>query len=267
MSTSDFESELALRNYSQHTLESYKRYLASFQEYLGKEARKASVEDVKKYLAWLVVKKKAAPRTVALAKAALRFYFEEVLGKNLGRINLPKQGRRLPTVLTKEEVKKLIEKAGSKKSELVIKTLYSTGMRVSELCRLKAEDIEWAEGTAWVRQGKGGKDRMIILSRQLLREFKEHLPREGWLFRGRDGRMSERNVQGIIKRAAENAGIKKKVTPHTLRHSFATHLLEEGNDLRVIQELLGHSNLQTTQIYTSVSSERLKRVKNPLDNI
>ncbi|MFT4311264.1 MAG: tyrosine-type recombinase/integrase, partial [Candidatus Woesearchaeota archaeon] len=155
----------------------------------------------------------------------------------------------------------------TKKSKLIIKMLYSSGLRVSELVNLKWNDIEFDQNSGWVRSGKGSKDRLIIFSENLLEELKSFRNSSEYVFEGRNGPLTTKNIQNIVRTTAKRAKINKKVTPHTLRHSFATHLLENGTDIRIIQDLLGHSNLQTTQIYTHISSEQKKKIKNPLDNL
>ena len=198
--------------------------------------------------------------------------------KNIGearelvdKITPPKIPKKLPTVLSKEEVKKLIEVTTHEKSRLIIKLLYATGLRLSECLNLKIEDLELNEKMGWVRSGKGAKDRLFTLPDILINDIQRYTRingiTSGHLFRGRKGSMTPRNVQKIFNYAGKKAGLNKRVTPHKLRHSYATHLLEAGTDIRVIQELLGHSNLQTTQIYTRVSKEELKKVKSPLENL
>ena len=151
------------------------------------------------------------------------------------------------------------------------RSLRSSGLRLSEALNLKVSDLELEENIGWVRQGKGGKDRMFILSEALTKELKKYIAKQkvkGYLFPNRLGKqLTPNNIQKIVSRAAKVAKINKKVSPHTLRHSFATHLLESGVGIRQIQELLGHANLQTTQIYTKVSTEELKKIQSPLDSI
>jgi integrase/recombinase XerD len=146
--------------------------------------------------------------------------------------------------------------------------LYSAGLRVSELVNLKVQDINFLEKTGWVRKGKGSKDRLFAISESLAKELEEFLQGRGntFLF-SKDSPLTTRNIQKIISGMKRRAGLNKKITPHTLRHSFATHLLEQGTDIRVIQTLLGHSSLNTTQVYTHISSEQIKKVKNPLDSL
>jgi len=146
--------------------------------------------------------------------------------------------------------------------------LYSTGLRVSEVVNLRPQDISFEENTGWVRKGKGGKDRLFIISSSLCKQIQDYLKKRNnaYVF-SKEKPLTTRNIQKIIKNVRQKTGFSKKVTPHTLRHSFATHLLEAGNDIRKIQVLLGHSNISTTQLYTHISSEELKKVQSPLDAI
>lgn len=262
----ELEAELQLRGYTDATKKAYLRYNKQLQDYLDKPIQKATKKDIKKYLASLITQNKSN-NTIAQAKSAILFYQNNVLEKDIAGIQTPKIEQKLPSVLSKEEIKQLLDVTTHKKSKLIIKLLYSTGIRVSELVSLKWKDLEPSQGTAWVRQGKGQKDRLITVSKKLCEELQEIREESQYIFPGQKGEMSTRNVQSIIKRAQKKANIDKEITPHTLRHSFATHLLENGNDLRIIQELLGHSNIQTTQIYTHISSEAKRDVKNPLDNL
>lgn len=264
----DLINELKLRGYSQKTVNTYLEFNKNLIKYIRKKPEDINLNDLKTYLAHLISDKKYAPRTINLARSALLFYYNDVLEKNFTNIKTPKIESSLPTVLNKEEIKKLIEKAHTTKSKLIIKLLYSTGLRVSELIKLKWNDLEYENNTAWVRGGKGKKDRVIIISPNLINDLKKLKKDSEYVISGRENtNLSVKNIQKIIRNTAKRANINKKVTPHTLRHSFATHLLEEGTDIRMIQELLGHSNLQTTQIYTHISSEQKKKIKNPLDNL
>ncbi len=262
--------ELKLRNFSERTVLAYVTQNKRFLEFVKKEPSLVSEDDVKSYLAYLLSSRKVSPRTAALVKAALKFHYDEVLKRGIVNLKTPKTEKHLPTVLSRDEVKRLIEAAKAEKSKLIIMLLYSAGVRLSECLKMRQKDLEIGEKIGWVRGGKGGKDRMIILSESLIGKLKGRLDGEddSYLFTGKLGEpLSARNVQKIVERAARKAGIRKRVSPHTLRHSFATHLLESGTDIRKIQELLGHSNLQTTQIYTKVSTEELKKVKSPLDSL
>ena len=249
-------AELTLRGFSEHTKEAYLRYNTRFLEFIKKSPQQVVKDDIKLYLAHLINEGRS-PATVNLVRSAILFFYNEVLEKNFTNIKAPKIGRKLPTHLTQEEISKLIQAAGTKQSRLLIKLLYACGLRVSEVVKLRYEDIS-EDGTLQVRQAKGAKDRVTVIPDTLREEVGQG---EGFVFG--DGSMSARNVQSVVKRAADKAGLRKSVTPHVLRHSFATHLLEQGENLRVIQELLGHSNLQTTQIYTHVTNEALRSVKSP----
>lgn len=253
----DLLAEMTLRGMSEHTKKAYLRYNRDFLERMNLEPGQVRKDDIKLYLAQLIDDGKAAS-TVNLARSALLFYYNDVREQNFTNIKAPKIGKKLPVYLTQEEVSRLIDAAGTRQSALMIKLLYACGLRVSELVKLRFEDVG-EDGTLQVRQGKGQKDRVTVIPDSL----REVLDGEGFVFG--DGSMTTRNVQAVVRRAAKKAGISKHVTPHVLRHSFATHLLEQGENIRVIQELLGHSNLQTTQIYTHVSNEALRNVKSPLD--
>lgn len=262
-------TELKLRGFSPRTVKSYVYYNQKFLGYTNKLESQVTEFDVKQFMAYLMHDKQASSRTIALIKAALKFYYDEILKMKIVNIKTPKAKRKLPTVLSKTEVRALIDASTNKKSRLIIQFLYSTGIRVSELSNFKVNDLELSEGIGWVRRGKGSKDRVILLSERLKGEimgYLENHPSE-LLFPGHSGPISPRTIQEIICRTAKKAGITKDVTPHTLRHSFATHMLEGGTDIRKIQELLGHSNLQTTQIYTQVSTSELKKLKSPLDEL
>lgn len=263
------ETELKLRGFSPRTIKAYLYHNQKFLESVGKEPSQVSEDDVRNYMAGLVADRKLAPSSLTLVKAALKFYYDEVLDKGIVRVKTPKNQKKLPVVLTKAEVRQLIAAAGSRRDRLMLILLYSSGLRLSEAINLKYEDLEPASKIGWVRGGKGGKDRLFIVSTEFLRELDKlsaKRERVGHIFLGNKGeRINPRTVQSIVKRTAKKADIKKDIHPHTLRHCFATHLLESGVGIRQIQELLGHSNLQTTQIYTSVSTEELKKIKSPLD--
>lgn len=260
-------TELKLRGYSPETIKAYLKYNQEFLKFSKKQPSEISTLDIKEFLAHLISDKKVAPRSINLIRSSLLFYYNDVLEKGFTNIKTPKIQASLPNVLSKDEVKRLIECAGSNKSRQIIKLLYSSGLRVSELVTLKWKDLELDQKIAWVRSGKGSKDRMVILSDSIVKSF-NHLSKDSaHIFPGKNGPLTTRNIQLLVNNAGKAAKIDKKVTPHTLRHSFATHLLDSGTDIRLIQELLGHSNLQTTQIYTHISSEQKRKVVSPLDNL
>ncbi len=267
----ELETELKLRGSSPLTVRAYRRINKEFLAASGKAPGQVTEREVKAYLARLLDRGQAAS-SVALARSALLFCYNELLGRGFSAIKTPRIGRKLPIVLTKQEVSALLAAATHEKTRLLIQLLYASGLRISECLALRAEDLELAERLAWVRGGKGGKDRMVILSEALIAGLRRHLRtrgiERGLLFPGRDGGpMTARNAHKVIAAAARRAGIVKRVSPHTLRHSFATHLREAGTDLRLIQELLGHASIQTTEIYTHVSSEEKRRVVSPLDTL
>lgn len=204
---------------------------------------------------------------------ALKFYLEKVLGRDRLLIDLerPKQVQSLPEILNTDEVMAIFKSCKNLKHKVILMTIYSAGLRVGELLNLKIADIDSKHMRIWVRQGKGCKDRATTLSAQLLpllREYYREAKPEIYLFEGYAGNQySSSSVRRILGRAVKKAGIRKKVRPHTLRHSFATHMLEQGVNLRYIQTLLGHNSPKTTEIYTHVSSRNLEEIKSPLDTM
>jgi site-specific recombinase XerD len=259
------KNELKLKGCSELTVKNYCWFVNKFLE-KNEAIDSLSEENVKSFLVSLMDSK--SRNTTSLAASSLRYFFSKVLNKPLG-LELPKKEKTLPEVLTKEEVKKILSITETKKSRLILSMLYSSGLRVSELVNLKVKDINLNDNIGWVRKGKGSKDRIISLSKNLSQELKAYIekkPESIYLF-SKDKPLTTRNIQKIIQKLKIKAGINKKITPHTLRHSFATHLLESGVDIRIIQEMLGHANLNTTQIYTHISSEQIKNIKNPLDSL
>lgn len=266
------EAELRLRGYSENTIKCYLFFTNQFFSYIKKDPIKVEEKDIKDYLGYLITSKKLKPSSVSLCLSTLKFLFKEVLKKDpFENIRTPKPEKKLPTVLTKEEIKRLIQNVTNPKHRLLIEFMYSSGLRVSECVNLKIEDIDLNEGVGIVRSGKGKKDRTIILSKRLIEELKNYLANRNdnnpYIFNIKDTHISVRQAQKVVTEAAKKAGIKKRVFCHALRSSFATHLLDAGVDIRIIQELLGHSNLATTQRYTKVSKELLKKIKSPLDEI
>lgn len=254
-------NELKLRGFSERTIKIYLFFNFKFLNFINKSSSDITEADIKSYLASLIGKYENS--SINLAYSALKFYYETMLKKDMKNIIVPKREKKMPSVMNRDEIKKLIEFAKNEKSKLVIKFLYSTGLRVSELVNLEKKDLEINEKIGWVRKGKGAKDRIFILPVSLIEEIDNILKNKS----ERVFPMTVRAIQKIVKNTSIRAGIQKKISPHTLRHSFATHLLESGTDIRKIQELLGHSNLQTTQIYTHVSTEEIKKIKSPLDSL
>jgi len=261
--------ELRIRNYSRSTIESYLHYNEELLRFCEKDPREVNTEDIKNYFDFLSGKNSAS--TVSVAYNAIHFYYGEIWKRSFFvNIHQPKKNKYLPVVLSKEEVNRMIEMTTNPKHNCTISLLYGTGVRVSELTHIKMRDIDLDRMMLRVFQGKGGKDRFVMLPEKLKNilaiQAKLKTANDFLFTNGRGSRLTEATIQKIVGQSAERAGIKKNVSPHTLRHSFATHLLENGTDIRYIQELLGHAKLQTTQIYTHVANSNLKNIKSPLDS-
>ena len=266
------EIELKIRKNSEYTLKNYLTFNRNFFYSIKKDPEAVSEDDIKIYLAENFSDRSAISSIMFLS--ALKFSYASILGKDItANIKRPKREKKIPTVLTKKEIISLFESLNTKKSKLMISLMYAAGMRVSEVVSLKIDDLDFEENIGHIRQAKGKKDRIFNLPKFLFLKLKKYSEKQkaigrNYLFEGRGGRkMSSRNLQKIVKLAAKKAGIKKDVHCHTLRHSFATHLLEEGTDIRFIQQLLGHSSISTTELYTHISPESLKKIKSPIDNL
>jgi integrase/recombinase XerD len=264
------ETELKLRGFSKQTSRMYLFYNRKFLEFNKKNPDEIVDDDIKEFLAYKMSDDSVSNSSVSLIKASLKFFYTEMLGKNMSLIKTPKATKRLPVVLSREEIKTLLDNTQNIKHKLLIELLYSTGLRLSECINLQYSNLDMNEGIGWVRQGKGAKDRIFIVSELFRKDLLSYMEKtsankKGFIFSVNGRKMSPRGLQHAIKVSAQRAGIEKKVHVHTLRHSFATHLLENGVDIRKIQKLLGHSNLQTTEIYTQVSSDEIKKIKSPLD--
>jgi len=226
--------------------------------------------DVRDYLFHLVEEKEVSTSTLNTAINALKFYYGEVLKRRFAyEIKRPKKDKKLPVVLSQEEVSRILSSVTNIKHRLILMLMYSAGLRVGEVVKLRVEDIDAGRGMIRIRGGKGRKDRYTILSEVALKTFKEYVEKykpEKWLFPGqrKNKHISTGTVQAIFEKAGDKADIKKEVTVHSLRHSFATHLLS-GVDLRCIQEMLRHKHSKTTEIYTHVSTKNLSKIKSPLD--
>ena len=270
--------ELQRRNYSKTTTRHYLHVVSDFSKHFGKSPDQLGPDHIRTYQAHLLNERKLSVGTTVSYVAALRFFFIRTLKKQGFREDLPypKRRERLPTVLSLEEVAKLINAAGNLMQRTLLMTVYGTGMRRTEVTLLKVSDVDSSRMMVHVEHGKGGTSRDIPLSAALLETLREYWrwkkPR-GYLFpsgdhrRGKDRPISDKAVWYACKEAAHYAGIKKHVTPHTLRHSFATHLLEGGTDLRTIQIILGHGDLETTAKYLHLSERHLRAVVNPLEDL
>lgn len=265
------KTELKIRGFSSKTITAYVKKNEDFLKFIGKAPESVEQDDIKSYMAHLM-DKGHKPASVSLAMSSLRFLYDEILEKGLfAKIKMPKLEIKLPTVLSKDEIKGMLDATQNPKHKLLIAFLYSSGLRVSEAVNILIDDLDLKERMGIVRAGKGKKDRNIILSESLIQQLNRFLgarkDENPYVFNIKDKHIVIRQAQRVVSEAAKKAGIKKRVFCHALRSSFATHLLEAGTDIRVIQELLGHSNLATTQRYTKVSREQLKKVKSPMDDL
>jgi integrase/recombinase XerD len=265
------EIELKISKNSIYTIRNYLDANSKLINFTKKEPSEINLNDVKSYLAENLSDR--ASTSIILFLSAVKYAYSNILNKDItAGIKRPKREKKIPVVLSKDEIRKLLDSAINKKSKLMISLMYACGFRVSELINLKLEDLDFEEKIGHVRQAKGKKDRNFNIPVFLENDLKEQAEfqkqnKQEYLFTGHNKKLSSRNIQKIMQNLTKKAGIKKFVHPHTLRHSFATHLLESGTDIRMIQELLGHADLSTTQIYTHISSEEMKKIPSPLDNL
>lgn len=265
--------ECSRRRLSPRTHKTYHYCINKFLDWAGKDLGKISKKDVREFL------EKTSDRGLSgnslnTYHMALRFLFEEVLDKRIWiDIKYSKVPRKLPLVLSKEEVKKLFSAIDNQKHRTMIELMYSAGLRVSELLNLRVCDLEIDKGYGFVRGGKGGKDRLFILSEKIIGKIKDLLDKgrlcnQDYIFVSNRGeRYNVRSVQQIVKKAGKRAKIEKKIHPHTLRHSFATHLIENGYDVSAIQAILGHKSPETTMTYVHMASPSMINVKSPIESL
>ena len=264
---------LIVRAYSPNTISTYLACLNYFKNYFkGSKIDDLSKEDIIDYLFHLI-KNNYSKSTQNQHINAIKFYFEKCLGKKreFYHIDRPIKDKKLPIILSKNEIQLLFNSTYNLKHLAILAVIYSCGLRVSELINIKINDIDNNRMVINIRKSKGNKDRQVQLTNQILellrKYYKKYLPVNYLIVGQNGGKYSTTSIQKIIKNSALKAKIYKKVTPHTLRHSFATHLLENGTDIRYIQTILGHSDIKTTQIYTHVSNAHLKNIQNPSDNL
>jgi site-specific recombinase XerD len=271
--------ELKIRCYRPRTIKSYSSCLRGFLSWFGRRPNLVSRESVREFLE-LLVDGGAQPSTLAVTLSAIRTAFDKFCGRDvtLG-LATPRKSKRLPVVPSRQEVLRLLDAAITTRDKLLIGLMYATGLRVSEVSKLEWRSVDFDRNLIWVRDGKGCKDRIVCLPKsykKLLFYQAELAGFKGYLFPGSSRAtsngpgsryISPRTVQRIVRTTVEGAGIAKRITPHSLRHAFATHLLENGTDIRFIQKLLGHKNLETTTIYTHVSKPRQAAVSSPLDSL
>lgn len=264
--------EMRIRNFSPKTIKAYLYYNNELLRFASKFADEINKQDIKDYLDFLFSSGRSSS-TVNLAVNALKFYYQNVMARkffdSVVGVKRPRSEKKLPVVLSKQEVVSMLSATDNRKHKLMIMILYGSGLRLSELADLKINDIDFYRKMITVREGKGAKDRITIISDNVLREVDEYLKEFQplvYLFEshGMSKKIHVRSIQKVIEHALEKSGIRKPATVHSLRHSFATHLLENGTDIRYIQELLGHARLETTQIYTKVANNMLKNIKSPI---
>jgi len=257
--------ELEIKNSSSRTVQGYLYSVKRFLEYA--EERGLNENTVRTYIQKNLKNKN--PSSVRRDLFAIKFFFDKVLKQKIDLPN-PKKSFTLPEILTFEEIRKLIQSTSNIKHKLIIKLLYGCGLRVSEIINLKKSHINFEENLIHIKLAKGKKDRFVKIPSSVAEELHSYIGtvEKDILFpSNRGSKLTPATIQAILKNSGRKAGIKKRVYPHLLRHSFATHLLEQGTDLRIIQKLLGHSDIKTTQIYTQISQANIKNIKSPLDYI
>jgi site-specific recombinase XerD len=266
--------ELQRRNYSSRTIRLYLQHVAKFAQHFRRSPDQLGAEDIREYQLFLIQEKKLAWSSYNQIVCALRFFYAKVLKRAflLQDIPFPRTVQKLPLILSQEEVARILTAPPHLKSRALLMTIYAAGLRRSEVARLRVRDIDSARMTIAVHGGKGQKDRVVMLSPvllEILRQYwRKNKPKE-WLFPGvnPDQPISSNDVFAVFQNAVRRAGITKKVCPHSLRHSFATHLLESGTDLRTIPILLGHRSLKTTSRYLHVSQQQVRATVSPLDSL
>jgi site-specific recombinase XerD len=266
--------DMKLRNSAPLAIKVYVLRVAAFAKHFGKSPERLGVADVRAYLLYLVQEKHASWSYYDQALAALRFLYRTTLGKKwvLDDLASPRKQKKLPVVLSPDEVALFFGAIASLKYRAILMTAYAAGLRVSEVVSLRVDDIDSRRMVIRIRQAKGRKDRYVMLSPRLLeilRQYWKAARPSRYLFPGQDpdNPLNASTVQQVCRKARQAAGLSKKATMHSLRHSFATHLLEAGTNIRTIQILLGHSSLRTTAVYTHVSTTALESTQSPLDRL
>lgn len=265
---------LIRKRYSPNTIKTYMSYMKDFsKEFSPQSLNSVTTSQINDYMLGLIQTKGISPSQQNQRISAIKFYYEQVLGRKGAyyKLSRPKKEKRLPSILTVEEMEQIIKHCNNLKHKCILMTIYSGGLRRSELIQLRISDVDSERKLLFISHSKGSKDRYTLLSEKLLtllHDYYKFYSPKYWLYEGQGGgQYSATSIANILKKALKNADIQKHATPHTLRHSFATHLLEQGISLRYIQELLGHSSLKTTEIYTHVTTRQLSKIINPLDNL
>lgn len=268
----EMKMDLELKNYSPKTRYCYLACMKNFALHFRQAPDRMGESEIREYLHFLIKEKRASQSAINQAYSALKFFYQTTLERDWNGLRIPRirTGKRLPAVLSQQEIQAIFSATRNLKHKSLLMTIYSAGLRLSEAAHLKVSDVDSQRMTIRIRHGKGDKDRYSLLAERtldILRNYwREYRPVD-WLFPGnpKDMPISSRSIQKVFEKALHEAGIKKKATVHTLRHSFATHLLEAGTDLYHIQHLLGHTTIKTTAIYLHLSRRDVARVKSPLD--
>ncbi|NLW33414.1 MAG: tyrosine-type recombinase/integrase [Fibrobacter sp.] len=269
----EYTDLLKSRRYSKHTIRNYSYHFSHFIQYYNCSPDELTEKEIYEYLVHLAEDSEKSANFQKAVIHAIKFYYENVCHRIIKKEYLPwpKGDHRLPVVFSEQEVKLLFSTISNLKHRCIMYLIYSGGLRLSEVVHLKIEDLDFDRMQIHIRKAKGRKDRYTIFSKKaaiIVQEYIEQYKPGSYLFCGQTGGLySGRSIENVFSRALKNSGIKKAATVHTLRHSFATHLLEHGTDLRYIQELLGHRSHQTTQIYTHVSKQSLRNIESPLDSL
>lgn len=266
--------ELKISGYSHRTIKAYQNNLSRLFLYIKKKPENTDVDDIRNYLLFLIDDKKVSSSYVDQTLSAIKYYYENILKQGNITVDFtrPKRVGKLPIVLSQKEVSNIFQMVKNPKHKAILILTYAAGLRVSEVAGLTVRDIDSERMLIHVRQGKGNKDRYTMLSQaalKILRDYARMFKPETWLFPGDKGEshISARTIQKVFENALDKSDVKKDVSVHTLRHSFATHLLENGTDLRYIQELLGHKSSKTTEIYTHVSTSDVRKIQSPFDHL
>lgn len=259
--------EMEILNYSKKTIDAYIRNIVELYNFVKKPLKNLDEDEIKNFLSYKQ-KKGLSSQSISLAANSINFLYSRIYKKaDYVKLRHPKKSKRLPVVLSKTEIEKIIDQTENRKHKLIISLAYAGGLRVSEVVNLKVKDIDINALTLTVRQGKGKKDRLTVISKRIIADLSEMIKLKkanDYVFESeRGGKLTVTTLQKVFAKCLQKSGIKKSATFHSLRHSFATHLLENGTDVRYVQELLGHQNIRTTQIYTQVTNPSIRKIVSP----
>ena len=263
--------EAKLRNFSLRTIDTYIYYNQHFLKFCHKKPTEITTQDIREYLLHLT-ERRYSSSSINLAHNAINFYYQQIMKRSFP-VSFQRREQKMREILTQEEIKALIDMTQNQKHKLLISFLYATGVRVAEVIKIKISDINFPQKLLLVRQGKGKNDRYTILSEKLIIQINEYCRNQRFqsgqffLFETAKGHITSRTVQLILKNAQKKAKITKSVTPHVLRHSFATHLMEANVKTEYIQQLLGHNDIRTTRIYETIITKHLQVIKSPHDSL